>query len=511
MTLIGLDLNASRARAAHGPASAAPYPLALEGPDPELPLAVSLEGKAPVPGRAGLALCRRTPHLACLDFLPHLGAAKHWSAGRVHLDAAGALACVFDHLARCFGRPSGLALALPPYLNPDQEAVVAQLANQARWRILRLAPTPLLLALAGRQHLPLSGTALLLDADGHALTWAAAAVERDHARLLSFHTVTRLGGAVWLNRLVEQASNRCILLSRRDPRESPDAEQDLHDQLRQLLTEGMPELRVDVSLQAANWSQHLMFHPDELSAFCAPLAQNAVAQLQAFLPAAAPGGPIGAVLVTHAAACLPGLVRAVEAALPELLPSSGSPDAGRSPGVDVTDFGENLLIDELASVPAVQVLDPDAAAFGAHELASRAWGGELEHVPYGVLPLPDRAGSAGDEAEAGPARLEFRGQEHILSGPTFTLGRDPARCNLVFESELYPTVSGRHCEIVFDSQRYTLRDLSRHGTLVNDQPVSQPVTLRPGDWIRLGPVGPVVRFLGSGAGGPHYPGQAPYG
>ena len=67
-------------------------------------------------------------------------------------------------------------------------------------------------------------------------------------------------------------------------------------------------------------------------------------------------------------------------------------------------------------------------------------------------------------------------------------------------SALYPSVSGRHCEIVFDRRVYTLRDRSRHGTLVNDRPVNQQVVLRSGDWIQLGPGGPVLRFLGQAPG-----------
>ncbi len=43
---------------------------------------------------------------------------------------------------------------------------------------------------------------------------------------------------------------------------------------------------------------------------------------------------------------------------------------------------------------------------------------------------------------------------------------------------------------------FTLFDRSADGTWVNDSPVAGPVQLRPGDWIRLGPDGPVLRFLG---------------
>ena len=54
MTLVALDVNASRLRAALGPAQDA-RPVALEGKEDELPLALSLEGRYPEVGRASCA------------------------------------------------------------------------------------------------------------------------------------------------------------------------------------------------------------------------------------------------------------------------------------------------------------------------------------------------------------------------------------------------------------------------------------------------------------------------
>ena len=80
MSLIGLDLNASRARAVAGPRSHALSQLCLDGDQVDLPLALSLEGSSVQIGRPGVALSRRRPHLACLDFLPHLTTGKTWTA-----------------------------------------------------------------------------------------------------------------------------------------------------------------------------------------------------------------------------------------------------------------------------------------------------------------------------------------------------------------------------------------------------------------------------------------------
>src|SRR5712692_1100219 len=136
MSLIGLDLDATRARAVHGPAANVPVPLRLEGEHLDLPVAVSLEGRSPVAGRAGATLCRRLPHLACLDFLPYLGDARVWTAGRLRLDAGRALGLVFEALHRRLGKAEGLAVALPPYLTEAQAALVARVAEKARWPLL---------------------------------------------------------------------------------------------------------------------------------------------------------------------------------------------------------------------------------------------------------------------------------------------------------------------------------------------------------------------------------------
>jgi pSer/pThr/pTyr-binding forkhead associated (FHA) protein len=77
----------------------------------------------------------------------------------------------------------------------------------------------------------------------------------------------------------------------------------------------------------------------------------------------------------------------------------------------------------------------------------------------------------------------------------FTLGRDPG-CNLVFEAALFPGVAPHHCDIVLDQRAFTLHDRSRQGTLLNDRLVHRIAPLHSGDWIRLGPDGPVLRFVG---------------
>ncbi len=317
-------------------------------------------------------------------------------------------------------------------------------------------------------------------------------VDAREARLVEGQAAPRLALGTWLNRALEVVADRCGRLTRRDPRQSADAEQELYDQLAALFDKDADTDRIDLHLHSDSWSQHLMLHPADLAACCTPLTQQTLALMRNFLTKASGNGPAAAVLVTPAASRLPGLVAALEEALTDT--TAKKP---RKPAEGDDDFGDCLLLDDEVAAAQVHVLDDDAVARAAHFLAGRVARADMNRGYHEAAPLP-----SGAVADPGPARLQFRGHEHALTEGVFTIGR-AADCDLVFETELYPTVSSRHCEIVLDRRAYTLRDRSRHGTLVNDRPVSQQVALHSGDWIRLGPSGPVLRFLGQ----PHRPGN----
>ena len=482
MTLIGLDVTASRGRAVAGPPSLEPAPLALEGKSSELPLALSLEDRTPAVGAAGVAIARAKPHLACLDFLPNLGTPREWVSPRHRIDAGRALGHVFERLARSFAKAQGVAAALPGYFDETQAAYVGQLAHRAKWPWLGSVAAPVAAAHAAREHLPWSGVALVVDVDGYALTWSAVAVGETALHLLQCEPCPHLSLGAWHNRLLDGVARHCIRRTRRDPRESPEAEQGLFDQFPAAMDAEAQGHLIEFAVRTTQWYQEVMLQPGELAGLCGTLVRQSVTEMKHFADAQARYGPVVSVVATPAAVRLPGLLMALNAHLHEL--SSAPADDGE------VDFGESLLLQDGFAAAHVHVLEPDAVARAAHQLAAAFLRGE---VPRGHLDSLTTHPAA--PPDAGPARLEFRGQEHLLSDASFFLGRDPA-CDLVFESELYPTVSARHCEIVFDRRVYVLRDRSRHGTLVNDQRVHDQVVLRSGDWIRLGPGGPLVHWLG---------------
>src|SRR5437764_232416 len=178
-TLIGLEVNATRARAVHGPAQVLPRLLPLAGTGNELPMVLSLQGRQAEVGRAGTAICRLLPHLTCIDFLAQLGEPREWVAGRHRLDALKALALVFESFQAALGHARGIALAVPAYLTRAQVLLLPPLADKARLPLLGSVQAPLANALAAYRAEPWSGLALVVDVDDHALT-AAAVIAEDH-------------------------------------------------------------------------------------------------------------------------------------------------------------------------------------------------------------------------------------------------------------------------------------------------------------------------------------------
>lgn len=74
-----------------------------------------------------------------------------------------------------------------------------------------------------------------------------------------------------------------------------------------------------------------------------------------------------------------------------------------------------------------------------------------------------------------------------VSGPKFLIGRAD-ECNIRPKSS---HVSRRHAEIVIESEKATISDLgSRTGTIVNGKQTTanQPVEIKNGDTVRIGPV-----------------------
>jgi hypothetical protein len=315
MSLIGIDLNSSRARALAGATGLPPCLVALE--EDELPLAINLETRRPQIGRAGLAVCRRLPHLVCLNYLSRLGEPGRWQFGRHRLDANKATTLLLNHLKTALPKADAVALALPDYLNAAQVKQLGDLAKKARFKIAGTVTAALAAAWAAQTVRPWDGLALVVDADDHALTWSAVAVgdtaSGRQAQVVGRQSVFTCGLRAWRERLLDGLADHCIRQTRRDLRSSANAEQRLFNQLDGVMNAAMQGKIVSLSVEAEHWCQELVLSSDDTARCCVPLLRSALVPLRLLSREAATDQPPELLLVTPAAARLPGLLAGIRA------------------------------------------------------------------------------------------------------------------------------------------------------------------------------------------------------
>ena len=378
---VGIDLTASRARAEA--VGAKPRALELDGEDTELALYVSGEGRALAVGRAGARLCRKHPHLVCTNFLAALGQAREWRIGRHTLSAESALALTFDTLrGPVCAETDSVALALPVYLSPSQVTRAGQLAGKSKLPLKGTATGALALCadrastlLTGKPVtnevpraewvVPLRpagggpGEVLVIDADEFAVSAALVSVEADLVRLAGSAGWPKLSVKLWKDRLLDAVADRCVRLCRRDPRDSADAEQFLFEQLDDALDRTRAGQRISLTVRTQHWYQDVAQQPEEFEAHCAALSRFAGDSARDFLMGIGLPSPPRAVWFTDSAGRLPGLVRAVQAHVPEST--------------------------------AVELLPPEAVTRAIGALVPRWAAAELPRAHLdSVIPLPER-------------------------------------------------------------------------------------------------------------------------
>lgn len=373
-SLIGLDLDARRARAVHGPTGDdAPRPLKLDPPSDELPLVVSLEHRTPQVGHAAAGLIRLLPHLTAPAFLAALGQPREWRAGKVRIDPTGATTLAAERIRAATSGSPAVAVAVPAYLSPQQVTLLVAALEHVRLGVLGTMATPLAVAAVAPDRFR---TALFADADDHAFTWTVLTSDGEKVRSAATLSLPHLSVRVWMDRLVDATSDRCVRVCRRDPRDSSAAEQFLYEQLQTAL-DRHAALSVPLTIRTAHWYQELTLGPDDLPAFGAPLARKATDGLRAVLEEAhATAKKLDEpdlIWVTHSAARLPGLRTALDA------------------------IGGDAPVRDLA---------PDAVSLAAFELACRWQSGELPRghidaiVPR-IVTKPAANGTPPPRADAG--------------------------------------------------------------------------------------------------------------
>lgn len=337
--IVGLDVNASRFRGVS--VGGGKYrALAFDDPAEELALVLTGERRTAEIGRAGVALCRRLPHLVCSNFLPSLARPQEWRAGRHTFTAEAAFGLALDKIrGPILAESDAAAIVLPVYLAPDQIVRAVITATRAKLPLKGTAAAPLAVVAARaaallnakpapgapaksgivpiRPNASGTGSVVVVDADEHALSASIVSYTRDGAKLLVSAAWPRMGVRVWKDRLLDAIADRCIKLCRRDPRDSAEAEQALYEQLDEALERSRAGLKVSLTVRTAHWFQDIEHPADEFDHYSAALAQSSAEALREFVAGSNLDVPPRTVWLTHDAGRLPGLAKAVHMNTPE--------------------------------------------------------------------------------------------------------------------------------------------------------------------------------------------------
>ena len=324
---LGVDLNAGRARAANGRAVRNKL-FPLDEPQPDLPLAISLEKRTPEVGRAAYAVCRKLPHAICAGYLPMLGQAQEWKGepnralrgrgpGPRPRTAAGRAAGSRRGELRAPDLPVAATGWPAPRRSPSGRSS----------RSAGTATTPLALAAERATHYlygheeadesPRPGrsitptSVLIVDVDDHALTVAVVRMSEEEVRTIGSATFPRLGARLWRDRLLDALADRCVRICRRDPRDTADAEQMLFDQIEESIDRARTGQRVSLTVRSTHWFQDLVLTPADLDGFCVPLCRQAAEEVRHLLASLNEIEPPRAAWLTHDAGRLPGLAAAL--------------------------------------------------------------------------------------------------------------------------------------------------------------------------------------------------------
>lgn len=171
------------------------------------------------------------------------------------------------------------------------------------------------------------------------------------------------------------------------------------------------------------------------------------------------------------------------------------------------------LSDRLARLPGVAAalsrlddalivgLDPghaaQAALLCADSLALDADQVKLyRHLPWraqaeALVKLgPKAADATADAPRPTPTHVVYRGVAYPVNGQSLTIGRSESgeRRSIVVDEDTRG-VSRAHCELSVSNGELKLKDLSSHGTFVNERRIDSEQVLYPADMIRIGSPG----------------------
>jgi hypothetical protein len=409
------------------------------------------------PGYAVLAPAVLTgiPALAQAHLEPHLCRNRYWDelSAEPGADDKSHAEIAFLQLQRMFkdlGKPNAdVLLVTPSHYSREQLGLVLGITQECGIKVTGLVES----AVAASSRPSLDRQLMHLDMGLHRLS--VAVIGQDEAAQVdrAEHLIDT-GVITMMDRWAHRISELFVIATRFDPLHHAETEQRLYDALPDWVAQLRPDEKLEVDLDGH--SLHL-----ESNHFVSALEDQfrALAQL------------IGSLRI-------PGVAVALQL----------SDRLAKIPGL--RDYLGKLDDCEIITLPASHT----AVAVGAamEHLSTQAQGGLrlIRRLPWREEPSAGQAPVTNTAAAAAPEPLAthvvYQGIARTVSS-TMVIGRSPAadglRLVLVGDTE---AISAEHCEVQRRDGELWLRDLSRYGTLVNQQRVAGEARLRPGDQIQIG-------------------------
>jgi molecular chaperone DnaK (HSP70) len=251
-------------------------------------------------------------------------------------------------------------LVVPAYLTRDQVQHVIAVGQSFQIPILGVLSRCMAAGMQSYLDSPWHHLSVVVDVDDHALTCSVIRAVDLEMVLLASRSESGLGLRHWKEKLLARIADLSVRTNRRDPRESPEADQMLFGQLDAVLSASSQNRPATIQLKALGWHQNLAVPAAESARACQVLAQRAGHLVQEQLRLAESHLGLGSVFLTAGAARLPGLIAAIYQGCESKVP--------------------------------VSCLPPQASAWGAHDLACRIETGEVAPWHFErTVPLPPLA------------------------------------------------------------------------------------------------------------------------
>jgi hypothetical protein len=431
--------------------------------DAEVVLAVEpgyalVEDRKITTGTAAYAQARLKPRRVSNRFWSTLSAAPG-TAGVRGVDSAAELA--FAQLRELWGRFGGadteVVFVVPGHYTREQLGLLLGLAQECGMTVRALVD-----AAVAASVQPHPGRQLLfLDAGLHRVSVTPLA--QGEEAVAQSEQGLDAGRADLIDSLARWFAEIFVLATRFDPFHHAETEQSLYD----ALPDWLARLRADDSAEVA-----LMHGGDEFR-------------------------------VTVAREQLLGVVAGFGRALVQLIAQVREPEAGLVVQVSerLADLpGLETHLGRLDDVRLVRLGTGHSARAVLAAVDSLEHGGPvklLKHLPWRVqaaaeesdAPAETERAPAAPEADR-PTHVVYAGIAHAVSGDGLVVGREvqDGRRTIVVDGG-HGGLSRSHCELVLRDGELKLRDLSRHGTFVNERRVAGEAVLKLRDVIRVGSPG----------------------